>query len=106
LFTEDAGRPRLWRAGQQGASDVLEGGSWNHYKGGIILQGSTPDGAQKPGPCAINCNNDTEVYAFHPGGANAVFVDGSVRFLRAGIDIRALAGLITRAGGEVSSGDY
>jgi prepilin-type processing-associated H-X9-DG protein len=64
-------------------------------------QGSTPDGATKPGPCAINCTNDHEVYGFHPGGANAVFADGSVHFLKAGIDIRTFAGLVTRAGGEV-----
>jgi len=102
LLAEDAGRPRLWRAGvRDSAADVLEGGPWNHYKGGITLFGSTPDGTAKPGPCALNCNNDGEVFAFHPGGASAVFADGSVRFLRAGMDIRVLAGLITRAGGEV-----
>jgi hypothetical protein len=33
--------------------------------------------------------------------------DGSVRFLRAGLDIRVLAALVTRSGGEVVSGqDY
>jgi prepilin-type N-terminal cleavage/methylation domain-containing protein/prepilin-type processing-associated H-X9-DG protein len=105
LLTEDAGRPRLWRARVPGAADVLEGGPWNHYKGGIVLNGSTTDGSAKPGPCALNCNNDGEAYAFHPSGANAVFADGSVRFLRAGMDVRVLAGLITRAGGEVVSGD-
>jgi prepilin-type N-terminal cleavage/methylation domain-containing protein/prepilin-type processing-associated H-X9-DG protein len=102
LLTEDAGRPRLWRAGVRGtADDSLEGGAWNHYKGGITLNGSTSDGMAKPGPCALNCNNDGEVYSFHPGGANAVFADGSVRFLRTGMDIRVMAALITRAGGEV-----
>lgn len=107
LITEDAGRPRLWRARVPGGADVLEGGPWNHYKGGIVLNGSTSDGITKPGPCAINCNNDVEVYSFHPSGANAVFADGSVRFLRAGLDIRILAGLITRAGGEVlSAGEW
>ena len=107
LLAEDAGRPRLWRARVPGAADVLEGGPWNHYKGGIVLNGSAPDGTAKPGPCALNCNNDVEVYAFHPSGANAVFADGSVRFLRAGLDVRVMAGLMTRAGGEVvSAGDY
>jgi prepilin-type processing-associated H-X9-DG protein len=55
----------------------------------------------------MNCTNAHEVYSFHPGGANAAFVDGSVHFARATIDIRVLARLITRAGGEVVSGnDY
>jgi prepilin-type processing-associated H-X9-DG protein len=55
----------------------------------------------------MNCTNDRQVYSFHPGGANFVFADGSVRFLKAGIDIRVLAALVTRAGGEVvSANDY
>jgi hypothetical protein len=32
---------------------------------------------------------------------NAVFADGSVRFIRDSISIRTYAALITRAGGEV-----
>ena len=48
-----------------------------------------------------------KVYSFHPGGANAVFADGSVHFLKASMDIRIFARLVTRAGGEVvSTGDY
>ena len=66
-------------------------------------QGSSYDGTTQPGPCAINCTNDREVYSFHPGGANAVFADGSVHFLKASIDIRIFAHLVTRAGGEVVS---
>jgi prepilin-type processing-associated H-X9-DG protein len=103
LLTEDAGRPKLWQARKGGPDQVLSGGPWDNFKGPIILQGSTSDGTAQPGPCAINCTNDGEVYAFHTGGANAVFADGSVHFLKAGMDIRILARLITRAGGEVVS---
>ena len=61
----------------------------------------------RPGPCAINCTNERQVYSFHPGGANAIFADGSVHFLKETINIRVLAGLVTRAGGEVvPAGDY
>lgn len=102
LLTEDAGRPRVWRAGKPDPDRVVEGGPWAGFKNGITLQGSTPDGVTKPGPCAINCTNAWEVYAFHTGGANAAFADGSVRFLKAGIDLRVFARLVTRAGGEVS----
>jgi prepilin-type N-terminal cleavage/methylation domain-containing protein/prepilin-type processing-associated H-X9-DG protein len=105
LLAEDAGRPRLWQAGKAGPDQVLEGGPWDHYKGPIILQGSTPDGTVQPGPCALNCTNAGEVYAFHSGGANAVFADGHVRFLKVGMDLRVMARLITRAGGEVVSDD-
>jgi prepilin-type N-terminal cleavage/methylation domain-containing protein/prepilin-type processing-associated H-X9-DG protein len=102
LLTEDAGRPKLWQAGKAGSDQALEGGEWDHYKGSIILQGATRDGT-KVGQCALNCSNDREVYAFHPGGANAVFADGHLQFLKVGIDIRILARLITRAGDEVVS---
>jgi prepilin-type N-terminal cleavage/methylation domain-containing protein/prepilin-type processing-associated H-X9-DG protein len=105
LLAEDAGRPRLWQAGKAGPDQALVGGPWDHFKGPIVLRGSTFDGTAQPGPCALNCTNDQEVYAFHTGGANAVFADGSVHFLRAGMDIRIMARLITRAGGEVVPGD-
>jgi prepilin-type N-terminal cleavage/methylation domain-containing protein/prepilin-type processing-associated H-X9-DG protein len=105
LLTEDAGRPKLWQAGKAGPDQVVTGGPWNHFKGEIILEGSTFDGMTQPGPCALNCTNNEEVYAFHTGGANAVFVDGHVRFLQVSMDVRNLARLITRAGGEVPAGD-
>jgi prepilin-type N-terminal cleavage/methylation domain-containing protein/prepilin-type processing-associated H-X9-DG protein len=41
----------------------------------------------------------------HPGGINALFCDGSVRFVRNGIDPAAWSAAGTRAGGEVF-GDY
>jgi prepilin-type processing-associated H-X9-DG protein len=41
----------------------------------------------------------------HPGGFNAAFGDGAVRFLRNTIDLQVLKALITRAGGEVIAQD-
>ena len=105
LLAEDSGRPRRWLARQSGPDQVLDGGAWNHFKGGIILQGKTADGTSNLGTCPMNCTNAGEVYSFHTGGANAVFADGSVHFLREGMSIRVLARLVTRAGGEVVS-DY
>jgi prepilin-type processing-associated H-X9-DG protein len=106
LVTECAGRPKVWRAGRPVAGIYLPGGAW---VGGptTVGQGSSYDGTTKPGPCAINCTNDQEVYSFHPGGANVVFADGRVQFLKASIAIRIFARLVTRAGGEVASAsDY
>jgi len=102
LATEHAGQPKLWRAGRPVPGTYAVPAAW---VGGNLSfgQGSSYDGTTKPGPCAINCTNDKEVYSFHPGGASAVFADGSVHFLKASIDIRIFARLVTRAGGEVVS---
>ena len=108
LIAENAGRPQVWRAGRPVPGSLQPCGAWSCWAGCTIwVRGATPDGEVRPGPCGINCINRNEVYSFHPGGANALFADGSVRFLRAGMDIRILARLVTRAGGEVvSAGDY
>jgi prepilin-type N-terminal cleavage/methylation domain-containing protein/prepilin-type processing-associated H-X9-DG protein len=101
LVTEDAGRPTVWRMGQS-FPGYVKGGPWASGPNGISLKGYDPASGQSPGTCAINCTNDKEVYSFHSGGANAVFADGSVRFLKSSISIQTLAALITRAGGEVT----
>ena len=51
----------------------------------------------------INHRNDSEIYAFHTGGAQACFADGSTRFLRSDLDTVVGIALVTRAGGEVMS---
>jgi prepilin-type N-terminal cleavage/methylation domain-containing protein/prepilin-type processing-associated H-X9-DG protein len=104
MITECAGRPGLWKGGQM-RPGINGCGPWTEWDCQILVRGSTPPNYTRPGRCAINCTNVNEVYSFHPGGANVLFADGSVRFLKAGIDIRILAGLVTRAGGEVVSGD-
>jgi prepilin-type processing-associated H-X9-DG protein len=107
LLVECAGRPRQWRLGRPGPDQTVAGGPWTGPGNRLIIQGSSPDGLTHPGPCAVNCTNDRETYAFHPGGANAAFADGSVHFLRSTLTLRVLARLVTRAGGEVvSAGDW
>ena len=100
LVTERAGRPTLWRAGRPVPGTYAVPAAW--VGGNLIFgQGSSYDGTTKPGPCAINCTNDREVYSFHPGGANILFADGHVRFVSATIDIREFVRMVTRIGGEV-----
>jgi prepilin-type processing-associated H-X9-DG protein len=107
LIAESAGRPTTWWAGRLIPDVLAPGGPWASGANGFTVTGSTTDGATRPGRCAVNCTNHGELYSFHPGGANAVFADGSVHFLQAGINLRVLAALITRAGGEVvSPSDY
>ncbi|RUL87303.1 DUF1559 domain-containing protein [Tautonia sociabilis] len=48
---------------------------------------------------------ENDLRSDHPGGAQALFGDGSARFLRETIALRPLAALCTRAGGEIVSAD-
>src|SRR5262249_11498259 len=43
--------------------------------------------------------------SLHPGGANVLLLDGSVRFIKSTIDLPTWNALGTRAGGEVISAD-
>jgi prepilin-type N-terminal cleavage/methylation domain-containing protein/prepilin-type processing-associated H-X9-DG protein len=56
--------------------------------------------------CPLNCTNDSEFYAFHSGGCNVAFADGSVRFISKSVSLTTLSALCTRAGGEIPSNDY
>ena len=59
-----------------------------------------------PNPTAANnAGANDEIFAFHPGGANVHFGDGSVRFLREGTNIVVLRNLVTLKGGEIVSSD-
>jgi prepilin-type N-terminal cleavage/methylation domain-containing protein/prepilin-type processing-associated H-X9-DG protein len=129
LVAESAGRPQVWRAGRpvgspQGAPPVrVNGGGWARAASDFDLKGSSSDGVNFPGPCAIGCTNGKDVgntypdpvfgtngtgetYSFHTGGANLLFGDGSVRFARSEINIVTFAALVTRAGGETVSPDF
>jgi prepilin-type N-terminal cleavage/methylation domain-containing protein/prepilin-type processing-associated H-X9-DG protein len=102
MMAECAGRPQLWRGRKEVPNVWLSGGPWAS-RGILWTRGAAPDGTAFVGPCAVNCTNDREVYSFHANGANVVFADGHVYFLRSDIAIRVFARLVTRAGGEVVS---
>ena len=109
LLVEDAGRPLLFRMGHI-ATGGAGNGCWADPDYELALDGSdnllTGPG-QGMGTCVMNCTNDNEVYSFHPGGANMLFADGSVHFLRDSIAAKTFAALTTKATGEVISGsDY
>ncbi len=106
FVTECSGRPTYWRGSQPLAPPAAAGGGpWASSGNRLSIEGSTPpNGATRPGMCALNCTNFGEIYSFHPGGANALLGDGSVRFLNANLSLRVLTKLVTRAGGEPLSG--
>jgi prepilin-type N-terminal cleavage/methylation domain-containing protein/prepilin-type processing-associated H-X9-DG protein len=118
LVTECANRPQLWQRRTHVTSlpppvpwsstsdqPFVTGGVWASHLKGFLVDGAGTDGRTNGGPCAINCSNDNEIYSFHTGGVNALMADGSVRFLRESMDLKIVAALSTRAGGEAVSGD-
>ena len=100
LLAEDAGRNQTWQMGQL-VSATGGTGAWGNPATQIAIGGFNPATKTQPGPCAVNCTNNDEIYSFHPGSANALFADGSVQQLRANLDINIAIALMTRSIGEV-----
>ena len=114
VIAEVAGRPHRWRRGNKytasnppGSSPRIRvsGAGWADREAPYGLHGFTMDGSITPGPCHTNCTNANEVFSFHPGGANNLFADGSVRYIKETAAIQVYANLISRAGGEIVSAD-
>ena len=101
VIAEDAGRPARWQAGKLIDPIGQQDGGWADRDNEYITHGYSADGNTVYGPCHTNCTNDNEVYSFHAGGANHVFADGSVHFIKASMDIRTFVKLLTRAGDDV-----
>lgn len=110
LVVEMADKPNQWRDGklsedrsEKPQNPALSGQwgapNWNH------LRSYSHDGRAAFGPCAVNCSNGASIYGFHPGGANVLFVDGTVRFLPARMSQEMLIALVSIAGGELISPD-
>jgi prepilin-type N-terminal cleavage/methylation domain-containing protein/prepilin-type processing-associated H-X9-DG protein len=56
---------------------------------------------------ANNCGPNDEIFSFHSGGANVVFSDGHVVFLRDNLSAITLRYLVTREGGDaIDTSDY
>jgi prepilin-type N-terminal cleavage/methylation domain-containing protein/prepilin-type processing-associated H-X9-DG protein len=109
LLAEIAGRNDLWRRKTLVATNATNigansGGGWGDpINGENWTAGSLFDGTGASGPCTVNCTNlsGRGIFAFHPGGANVLLADGSVRFMPANVSSPTYAYLVTRAGGEV-----
>jgi prepilin-type N-terminal cleavage/methylation domain-containing protein/prepilin-type processing-associated H-X9-DG protein len=80
------------------------GGAWaDMFIYSALAGGKCDDSGQRLGPCMINATSNNEIYSWHTGGANALFGDGSVRFLRDSTPATTVIALVTRAGGETVS---
>jgi prepilin-type N-terminal cleavage/methylation domain-containing protein len=106
LLCEDAGRPTYYIGGAANSSRTLRDGGWGHHENDYGLDGAvSKTNPSSPGNCVINCHNDNETYSFHTSGANHVFTDGSVRFIRDSISPQVYAALITAQGAGLTAAE-
>jgi prepilin-type N-terminal cleavage/methylation domain-containing protein/prepilin-type processing-associated H-X9-DG protein len=77
-----------------------------------IINGNLVDVCHEPlgwpasGPSAgKNGGPNDEISSYHPGGANILFGDGHVSFLKNSVGATTMRGLVTLSGGEVISSD-
>jgi prepilin-type processing-associated H-X9-DG protein len=106
LQADNAGYPAI-----QGL--VTGSPAWNGTRCSYWLRGTVPDGPMLNGRLRPNAkcpdfqtgsSKVTAARSRHPGGVNACFVDGSVRFVKESIEQNVWQAVWTRAGGEVISG--
>src|SRR5262249_42499707 len=112
-LTESAGKPDLYQAGKVvglAPNPHVQGGGWCRPASEVPYVIGLDSTGTAAGTQGINAANGFEVtaypdpkfvtdgtgqiYGFHSGGVNALFGDGSVRFIRQSISIRTLAALI------------
>lgn len=103
LIAEIAGRRQVYRKRIPITGvETSYGGGWGDSTAGAMrLNTSTADGTMWPGPCAVNCTNYYAFYAFHPGGAQAVYCDGSVRFINSSISAFTGVAIVSRQNAEI-----
>jgi prepilin-type N-terminal cleavage/methylation domain-containing protein/prepilin-type processing-associated H-X9-DG protein len=113
MVVECAARPLVWRNGVvDTALDNPQGIGWADSEGPFSFDGASADGQNEgcgtAGACtfSINKKNDNEPYSFHSGGANFIFGDGSVRFVRQDIPISAMAAMCTMAAADMVPSEY
>jgi len=106
-FVERAASTDRWVSGQLVEHNPSTAADWAPWagQGCVWILSYTDSGANWAptglGPCNVNCSNHQGIYAFHPGGANAMFLDGRVVFLSEEIEAEVLFALVTRSRGEI-----
>ena len=96
MIAESAGRPDLYTKGAKGTAagepgNAYAGCSWADPDSGFTVNAQP----------VINYHNDSEIYAFHSGGAQFCYADGHSAFVAETLDTVVGIALVTRAGDEV-----
>lgn len=95
------GARRSWRWGDPDNAAGVATGINNNKNGGFDTVSCGSSASWRKHDCGPN----NEIFSWHPGGANACFADGSVRFVKDTTNKAIVRALVTRNGGEVISAD-
>jgi prepilin-type processing-associated H-X9-DG protein len=94
--------------GAAGTFSAARGAKWldGHY-GNTLYNHYYPPNPQSRWDCGNASGNKglSTARSYHTGGVNLLLADGSVRFIRDGVELSTWRGVSTRAGGEVL-GDF
>lgn len=98
------GRRRYWRLFEGDNAFGVSGTPNNKWR---PEQSTQPydNGTVVPAAAGTNGGKNDEIASTHPGGANVLFADGSVKFIKDSISATTLRSLISIQGGEVISAD-
>ena len=115
-WMENAGRPALYVGNRLAAANladptedtsiVKDGWGWADTEMAAFIDGAGDFSAvlgASANTCFVNCTNNGEIYAFHPGGAQVSYVDGSVHFLTPETSPYVIGALCTMNLGEIVS---
>lgn len=120
MVAEDASRPDGWAYSSKYSNQpTFVNGAWALAGFDITCAGTVQPATAGTAPaklaagniasassaCAVNCWNQSEIYAFHTGVANVCMGDGSVRSVRSTLSMSALFRLAARADGLTVSPD-
>jgi prepilin-type N-terminal cleavage/methylation domain-containing protein/prepilin-type processing-associated H-X9-DG protein len=105
---------RFWRWGEQDNGYGVSGDpTLNTITTNFKIVNNNNIEAANDGPATCNwrlvnnCGSNDEIFAFHPGGANVLFADGHVYFLKDTATPVVVASLVSRSGGEnIQNLDY
>ncbi len=104
MLCESAGRPEYYIGRTLQARELTDGG-WGNHENNYGVDGAILGTDTSPGNCMINCHNDGETYAFHSGGANHAFADGSTHFLSETISATVYAAFVTARGESLTAAE-
>jgi prepilin-type processing-associated H-X9-DG protein/prepilin-type N-terminal cleavage/methylation domain-containing protein len=98
MLAEASGRPDHYRMGERCfTGEPLESAWADPFIAFAVSGFDEGDGAKR---CVMQCDNDDEIYSFHPAGANFLFADGHVAVFSADTEARLVLALVTPSGGD------